>query len=592
MTSHQPVPTRVADDAPRATGARMDSLDGRSAAAQPSAGDVACHVLGPERYRRLPRGTAACDAGGSLPAADGLGGRVINNAARASRTGASLLRFVAVVAFLALAACTGSGDGDATARPSSGPATPPGVSAEPSPDLGTRPSSSEERIDPDATTAGSFLNLNGWMWFYTTADEIRFAEITSMLDDLHDGGIRVIGVYCPYDGDVDKWLGAMPVDFYDTPSHIGTLDDFTELVDAAHARGMKVVTYFGNMTVDRKSEFFRTAERQYAAGDRTSPEVSAFHWTDNRKDPLPAPEPVPGPNKWKYSVTAGAFYWSLWGEAGFDLNLPGAREEVTRFETFWLDTGIDGFMWDAGVADPILREAMVDLPVNHTPNDKWITFEVTTAENADAYVDFGLTSWFNLEDNDEENDYSLIADGPAEADDLEEAMAAAEEAHGMGKLTHAWSPWEPDAYPDDRMLVQEAALLSGGGIAYGAPTYTNFLDWPADVRTDWQRVLTTVNANAALLPAASRTRMPAGDDPKAYAMRATAADGSQTALLVYNLRDEPATVPVDVSGTGIATDQTPVDLYAGGSAAPIAGRTYPVDLPAHGFAMLEVQAAN
>lgn len=204
--------------------------------------------------------------------------------------------------------------------------------------MGPRPGASAEPVDPAETTAGSFLHLNGWMWFYTTADDIRFADITGMLDDLHDAGIRVLGIYCPYDGDVDKWLGAMPVDFYDVSPHSGTLDDFTALVDAAHARDMKVVAYMGNMTIDRTSEFFRTAERQYAAGDRTSPEVSAFHWTDDDRDPLPAPEPKPGPNEWKYSETAGAYYWSLWGEAGFDLNLPGAREEAARFERFWLDT--------------------------------------------------------------------------------------------------------------------------------------------------------------------------------------------------------------------------------------------------------------
>jgi hypothetical protein len=448
-------------------------------------------------------------------------------------------------------------------------------------------------FDRVETRAGSFLRLNGWMWFYTTADGIRFADITGALDGLHAQGIRVIGIYTPYDGDVHRWLGAVARDFYAVAPRSGTLDDFEALVAAAHARGMKVVAYFGNMNIDDDSSFFHTAERQYAAGDRTSREVSAFHWAHDDKGRLPGPRPAPGPSKWAYSSTAGAYYWSLWGEAGFDMNLRGARAEVARAERFWLDTGLDGFMFDAGVADAGLQRVMVSLPVGYTPNDKWLTFEATDAEDADTYVRFGLTSWFNLEDNDEENDYSLVANGAATADDLEEALAGAAEAHAQGKLTQAWSPWEADAYPDPRMRVQEAALLAGGGIAYGAPSYTEYLAWPADTRVGWARVLATVAANPALAPAASRTRLPTGadPDPKSYAMLTTSEDRSQTVLLVYNLRAHRATVSVDLTGTGVAHDQTPRDLYDDRPASRLHGRRYPVDLPAYGFAILEVDTS-
>ena len=68
---------------------------------------------------------------------------------------------------------------------------------------------------PSSITAGDFLELNGWVWFYTRAGEITFREITQMLDELHDGGIRVIGIYSPYEGDPEKWLGCAPLDFCD-----------------------------------------------------------------------------------------------------------------------------------------------------------------------------------------------------------------------------------------------------------------------------------------------------------------------------------------------------------------------------------------
>jgi hypothetical protein len=450
-------------------------------------------------------------------------------------------------------------------------------------------------VDPDdggaippagETAAGSFLDLNGWMWFYTTADEIRFADITAMLGDLHNQGIRVVGIYSPYHGEPDRWLGVVARDFYDVAPVSGTLTEFETLVDGAHERDMKVVAYFGNLNIDRRSDFFRTAEEQYAAGDRTSPEVSAFHWAADDQGPLPTP--ATGPSEWAYSEVAGAYYWSLWGEPGFDLDLPGARAEVVRTERFWLDAGLDGFMFDAGIADAEVQEMMVDLPVTYTPNDKWLTFEATAAEDADTYIDFGLTSWFNFEDNDEDNDYSLIANGPATADDLEEALAGTAEAHDYSKLTHAWSPWEPDAYPDPRMRTQEAALLAGAGIAYGAPSWTGFLEWPEDTRAGWSRVLATVNAHPALAPTASIDRVPTGGGPKTYAMLRTAEDGTQSVLLVYNLQDEAASIPVDLFRTHVTPGHTPIDLYHHTPAAPITSTTYTLELPSYGFAMLEV----
>jgi hypothetical protein len=73
----------------------------------------------------------------------------------------------------------------------------------------------DSEVPPNGSgiTAGDFLELNGWIWFYTTAGEIRFDEITAMLDDLHDGGIRILGIYSPYDGNPQKWLGCAPLDF-------------------------------------------------------------------------------------------------------------------------------------------------------------------------------------------------------------------------------------------------------------------------------------------------------------------------------------------------------------------------------------------
>lgn len=450
---------------------------------------------------------------------------------------------------------------------------------------------SESRATPMTETqisAGDFLNLNGWVWYYTTAGDVRFADIAADIPRLWDEGIRVIGIYSPYHGNKEKWLGCAPFDFYDVSPQSGTLDHFEEMASAAHSHGMKVVTYFVNIYIDHESEFFRTAEKQYAGGDRTSREVSAFRWSDDPNAELPIP--AAGPSEWRYSEVAGTYYWSLWGEAGFDHTLPGAQAELRRVEEFWLDAGVDGFMWDAAFVDPAYRELMVGLPLSHTPNDKWLTFESTSAAEADPYYDFGLTAWFNYADDDRANDYTRIVTGAIDADGLEEALSRSDEARAAGRFTHAWSPWGTPKYPDnDRMLPQEAALLAGAGIAYGSPNSVNLRAWSKEALDNWSRVLNIVNHNPALLPSASRIRIPTRENPKAYAIARTAADDSQTALLVFNFGEEATMVAIGLRGSGISTGQVPVDLFSNSDMIPIEDTTYEVDLPGYGFAVLQVE---
>lgn len=63
-------------------------------------------------------------------------------------------------------------------------------------------------------------------------------------------------------------------------------------------------------------------------------------------------------------------------------------------------------------------------------------------------------------------------------------------------------------------------------------------------------------------------------------MQRTSRDGAQTALLVYNFASAPIMVTLDLKGTGIASPQQPVDLYAGQAASPIDGPSHAVPLTA------------
>lgn len=458
-----------------------------------------------------------------------------------------------------------------------------------------------ERPSGDAT---AFQDLNGFMWFYSTYFGYKFTDITRDLDNLYRDGIRVLGFFSPYNGDMYTANGCDPLDFYSAPPQNGTMQDWRNLVAEAHRRGMKVVCYFVNIYLDPRSGYFKTAEQQYWAGDYTSREVSSFHWTENMLDPLPTPRSgPPGVSSWMYSSTADAFYWSLWFGPGFDYNLAGNRAEVARIEEFWLDTGLDGFIWDVGDMDALLQQYQIDLPKSYTPNDKWLTLERADSSAASTNLAYGLTSWYNYEDDYSVNDYTSVVTGAIDADGLEAALANADFARKNGCTTRAWSIWGDDrkanliphtypAYPDDDVMrVQEAALLAGAGIHYGAGMYDQYIRWSDTLRANWHKVLRTVNNNKALLPSASRTRVSAGSGPVAYAMRRTSADGTQTALLIYNFKSTGANVTVDLTGTGISVGQVPTDLYNGAGCPAITGASYTVSLPAYGFKMLQVSTA-
>lgn len=447
----------------------------------------------------------------------------------------------------------------------------------------------------------TFQDLNGFMWFYNTYFGYKFADITRDLDNLKRDGIRVLGFFCPYYGDMYTADGCDPLDFYTVPPQNGTIRDWRNLVAEAHLRGMKVVCYFVNIYMDPRSSYFKTAEQQYWAGDLTSREVSSFHWTENMLDPLPALRSgPPGVSSWAYSSTADAFYWSLWFGPGFDYDLPGNTAEVARIEEFWLDTGLDGFIWDVGLMNPALQKYQIDLPKSYTPNDKWLALERAGSAGASTYLEYGLTSWYNYQDDYAVNDYTRIVTGAIDVDGLEAALSNADFARENGCTTRAWSIWAdgrkanliPHTYPtypdDDVMRVQEAALLAGAGIHYGAGMYDQYIRWSHTLRANWHRVLQTVNNNKALLPSASRKRVPAGSGPNVYAMRRTSADGTQTALLIYNFNSTAANVTVDLTGTGISTNQVPEDLYNRDGGPAITGASYTVSLSAYGFMMLQV----
>lgn len=482
----------------------------------------------------------------------------------------------------------------------------------------------------------SFLDTNGIMWFYNTWFDYKYTDLTAKLDEFKENGINILGFFCPYDGNKELYDGCDPMNWYDVPEQCGTIEDFEKLVDEAHKRDMKVICYFVNIYIDKESEFFKTAEKQYAVGEYDAKECATFYWMPGTKDnppaesalptskesvfgtTSPAPSLQPFKTKWEWSDTAGAWYCNVWLGGGMNFDMPGAQETSMDIEKFWLDKGLDGFTFDVSSDTPKMQDIWVHIPETYTDNDKWIATERGDDTHAEQFERYGYNCWFNLADSDQVNDYTRVvgnilgADGselslkedlgisPTDADGLEQAFTNSDRAHAMNCWTYALSPWGDDAeenletssYPsyadDEKMRVQEAALLAGGGITYGCGMYDQYLTWSDTLRENWGKVLKTVSDNKALLPSADRKRVNTVSESTSFAMTRTADDGSQSALLIYNLTNNEQTIKVQTGEAGIKDGISLNDLYNGGNAGIISGEEYEVTLPAYGFQMLEI----
>ncbi len=135
-------------------------------------------------------------------------------------------------------------------------------------------------------------------------------------------------------------------DFYGIHPDYGTLDDFRDLLKAAHARGLRVVTDLVlNHTSDQHPWF------QAARADRNSPYRDYYVWSDSDQKYKDARIIFLDTEKsnWTWDEQAGQYYWHRFYRSQPDLNYdnPAVQEEMLNVARFWLEMGVDGFRVDA-----------------------------------------------------------------------------------------------------------------------------------------------------------------------------------------------------------------------------------------------------
>lgn len=135
-------------------------------------------------------------------------------------------------------------------------------------------------------------------------------------------------------------------DYYNVAEVFGTLGDFKTVVEAAHARGIRVITdLVMNHTSDAHPWF------QAARADRNSPYRDYYVWSDTDQKYKDARIIFldTEPSNWTWDEKAGQFYWHRFYASQPDLNYDNLKvqEEMFNIARFWLELGIDGFRADA-----------------------------------------------------------------------------------------------------------------------------------------------------------------------------------------------------------------------------------------------------
>lgn len=192
-------------------------------------------------------------------------------------------------------------------------------------------------------------------------------------------------------------------DYENIDEQYGTLDDFKQLIEECHKRGIRVIIDFPiNHTSSKHPWFTQAVEYLESLSDGQQPDSSICPYVDYYNFTTDQPSGVyykAGNSNWYYE---GKF----WSEMP-DLNLDceAVRNEFDEITSFWMDLGVDGFRMDAA------KEYFSDNTTENVEVLKWfndmvkakdensyIVAEVWTDRDTYAkYLESGIDSVFNFD---------------------------------------------------------------------------------------------------------------------------------------------------------------------------------------------------
>ncbi|MBW4471901.1 MAG: maltose alpha-D-glucosyltransferase [Stenomitos rutilans HA7619-LM2] len=173
-----------------------------------------------------------------------------------------------------------------------------------------------------------------------------FRGLTEKLDYLQDLGVTAIWLL-PFFPSPLRDDGYDIADYVNINPIYGTLDDFKELLQAAHQRGIRVIIeLIVNHTSDQHPWFQRARK-----APKGSPERDFYVWSDTPEKYQEARIIFQDfeTSNWSWDAVARAYFWHRFYAHQPDLNYdnPAVRQAVFDVLDFWLAMGVDGLRMDA-----------------------------------------------------------------------------------------------------------------------------------------------------------------------------------------------------------------------------------------------------
>ncbi|MGR5177988.1 alpha,alpha-phosphotrehalase [Vibrio mediterranei] len=167
--------------------------------------------------------------------------------------------------------------------------------------------------------------------------------ITSKLDYLSSLGVDAIWLTPVYASPmIDN--GYDISDYYAINPDFGTMQDFDELLAAAHHKGIRIIMDIVVNHTSTEHHWF-----QSALGNKQSPYRDYYIWKPNQDGKVPNNwQSKFGGSAWALDEATNEYYLHLFAKEQADLNWenPQVREEVKQVIEFWAKKGVDGFRLD------------------------------------------------------------------------------------------------------------------------------------------------------------------------------------------------------------------------------------------------------
>ncbi|MDZ5710829.1 glycoside hydrolase family 13 protein [Jeotgalibacillus haloalkalitolerans] len=184
-----------------------------------------------------------------------------------------------------------------------------------------------------------------WRSFYDSNGD-GFGDLRGVLEKLDY--IKMLGVDViwlnPFYESPDRDNGYDISDYEAVMEKAGDLDTFKELLEAIHAKGMKVIMdLVVNHTSDQHPWFLDSKS------SKDHPKRDWYIWREGKEDGPPNNwRSYFEPSTWTKSEETGEYYFHSFAKEQPDLNWENTevRREIYRMMRSWLDLGIDGFRMD------------------------------------------------------------------------------------------------------------------------------------------------------------------------------------------------------------------------------------------------------